>query len=91
MMNVVRPVEGIILRRGGVYRLPDGTECVAGVCGRAGTGFLYHLNVWREGAAVIELPVAYEVSERGAVTTGKGRHTGWDVSNLIDTNVTLVT
>ena len=76
------------MRRGGIYRLPDGTECVAGVCGRAGNSFLYHVHVWREGASVLELPVAYEVCERGTVTTGKGRHTGWDVTNLMDTNMT---
>ena len=88
-MNVTQLTATPALRRGGVYRLPDGTECVAGVCGRAGGGFLYHIHVWREGKSVLEMPVAYEVCERGAVKTGHGRHTGWNVTNLVDTEVTL--
>jgi hypothetical protein len=70
--------------------MPDGTECVAGVCGRAGNGFLYDLSVWKEGTSALVLPVAYEVCSRGTVSTGTGRSTGWDVTNLEDTNVTLM-
>lgn len=69
--------------------LPDGTECVVGVCGRAGNSFLYNVQAWREGISVLKMPISYEVCGRGTVTTGRGRHTGWDVTNLVDTNVTL--
>lgn len=55
-LSITRPAVGPLLRRGGVYRLPDGTECMAGVWGRAERWLHFYLS-WAdesEGAVAAE-------------------------------------
>jgi hypothetical protein len=76
------------LRHGGVYRLPDGSEYVAGV-GDGGHYFLYPPVIWKARRWIISMPVAYEVDPAKGVVTGKGRQTHWRLEDLEDTQRTI--
>ena len=75
------------LRYGGVYALPDGAELVAAVA-PGGRCVLYHPLVWAGQAWVVNMPVAFVVTEEGHVLTRTGEPTGWRVEDLVDTRRT---
>ncbi len=76
-------MQGIELKQGAVYRLPNGTELVVGV-GRGGRYFLYHPLVWKGRAWIVNMPVEYEVDARGQIITGTGQPTSWHIQDLTD-------
>jgi hypothetical protein len=83
-----RPLAAQYLRHGGVYRLPDGSEYVAGV-GDSGHYFLYPPVIWKARRWIISMPIAYEVDPAKGVVMGKGRHAHWRLEDLEDTQRTI--
>ncbi len=73
----------IELKTGIIYRLPDSDELVLGAGGR-GRYFLYRLSEWSRKVWTVSLPVAYEVDPEGAIKTGGGQPTPWNVNDLVE-------
>ncbi len=78
-------MRGIELKQSALYALPNGTELVVGV-GRECHYFLYDPLVWKGYAWIINMPIEYEVNERGLIITGTGQPTSWHVQDLTDTH-----
>ena len=74
------------LRHGGVYALPGGAELVAAAA-PGGRNVLYHPLVWSGQAWVVNMPVAFVVTEEGHLFKRTGEPTGWRVEDLVDTRV----
>jgi hypothetical protein len=83
-----RPSAATYLRQGGVYKLPDGSEYVAGI-GDGGHYFLYPPVIWKARRWIISMPVAYEIDPAKGVVMGKGRRTHWRLEDLEDTLRTI--
>lgn len=81
----VRPEAG--LRQGGLYLTPGGEKLVAATA-PGGRHLLYHPLVWAGQAWVVDMPVAYVVTEEGHVVTRSGEPAGWRVEDLSDTGRT---
>lgn len=81
----IRPEAG--LRQGGRYVTPGGEELVAATT-PGGRHVLYHPLVWAGQAWVVDMPVAYVVTEEGHVLTRSGELAGWRVEDLVDTHLT---
>jgi hypothetical protein len=79
---------GIGLRLGGVYALPNGKELIVGV-GQEGHYFLYLPLVWRISAWIVSLPIEYEINAEGWIISSRGQPTSWRIEDLIDTDRTL--
>src|ERR1700730_15737857 len=77
----------VVLRLGGVYALPNGTEVIAGVGGQ-GRYFLYHPLAWKIIAWIVSLPIEYEI-DAGRVISSKGQPAPWRIEDLIDTGRSL--
>jgi hypothetical protein len=73
------------LRLHGIYTLPDGTEVIVGA-GRYDRYFLYSLLDWGSGLLTINLPIAFEVGDKGQIITGTGYPTPWTINDLTDLN-----
>jgi hypothetical protein len=70
------------LREGGLYRLPDGGEFVAGIAPRGGGYVLYDPEVLKRYG----LP-DYQIDEQGRLKR-MGESTRWLAADLIDTGQT---
>jgi hypothetical protein len=75
----VQPEAG--LRHGGLYVAPSGEKLVAAAA-PGGRYILYHPLVWAGRAWVVNMPVAYVVTEKGHVATRSGEPTGWRIEDL---------
>jgi len=77
------------LRAGGVYLLPDGQEVIVGVGRKDGRLFLFHPAAWSRETWILNMPIAFEVDQRGRILTGRGKPTGWWCDDVTDTGSTL--
>jgi hypothetical protein len=75
------------LRHGGLYVTPGGEKLVAAAA-PGGRYILYHPLVWAGRARVVNVPVAYVVTEEGHLATRSGGPTGWRIEDLSDTGCT---
>ena len=78
----VQPQTG--LRHGGLYVTPAGEELVAAAA-PGGRYILYHPLVWAGQARVVNMPIAYVVTEEGHIVARSGEPTGRRVEDLVDT------
>ena len=81
----IRPEAGLM--HGGLYVTPGGEKLVAATT-PGGRHVLYHPLVWAGQAWVVDMPVAYVVTEEGHVVTRSGEPAGWRVEDLVDTHLT---
>lgn len=75
------------LRHGGLYLTPAGEELVVAAA-PGGRPLLYHPLVWAGRAWVVDMPVAYVITEEGHILTRSGGTTGWRIEDLSDTGRT---
>lgn len=75
------------LRHGGLYVAPDGETLVAATA-PGDRHVLYHPLIWAGRAWVVDMPIAYVVTDKGHLVTRSGEPTGWRVEDLGDTGRT---